>query len=155
MVAIGRNKEHLSLDALKGKLVAVHWNVRDYTFSIVEMVSKKTVGKVIGYADYITLENCYPLVSKSEQRKVRDGGHKTRHAFIVGNIVDLDIHAYSSVLYYNPKKLDSFVDKSIYMSGQTLYLDSMDRVAFAKVPSKNKPLVTYNRGCYNSVSITS
>lgn len=143
-----RNGVDYPLDSLYGKLVAVHWNVRDKTFSIVEMKSKHSLGRVIGYSDYVTLENCYPVISKSGQKKVREGEHKNRHAFVVGNVVDFDINVFSNTLYYNPKNVDSFVDKGLYMSGHKMLLDSMDKVAFGKVPSKARPLVTFNRGVY-------
>jgi hypothetical protein len=146
--------EHLTMDALKGMLVGVHWNVRDKTFSIVQMNSKHSPNKVIGYSDYVTLEQCYPHISKSEQLKVQNGGHKTRHAFVCGYIVDFEINALHNTLYYNPKHLDSFVDKLHYMNGQIEYLDTMEQVALAKVPSKDKPLVTYKNGTVKRLQVT-
>jgi hypothetical protein len=146
--------ENLTQDSLSGMLVGVHWNVRDKTFSIVKMNSKHSSDKVIGYSDYVTLENCYIHINKSEQKKVQNGGHKTRHAFICGNIKDFDINAFSNTLYYNPKHLDSFVDKLHYMSGEIAYLESMEQVALAKVPSKNRPLVTYRNGKATRMKVT-
>jgi hypothetical protein len=150
-----KNDVDYPVDSLFGKLVGVHWNAHRKTFSIVEMKSKNTLGKVIGYSDYVTLENCYPLILKSEQKKVREGEHKNRHAFIIGNVVDFDINAYSNTLYYNPNNVNSFVDKLQFTSGNKYLLDSMDKVALAKVPSKERPLVTYNRGVYEIKEVTS
>jgi hypothetical protein len=143
--------EHLTINDLKGMHVATHWNVRDKTFSIVQMNSRYSEGRVIGYSNYLTLENCYPFVKRSEQVKVQEGGHKTRHAFIVGNIVDFNINAFSNIVYYNPQLLDSFVDKVTYKEhGVIQYLKSMDRVGLATVQSKKIPLVTYNKGSYEN-----
>lgn len=146
--------EHLTIDDLKNMLVGVHWNVRDKTFSIVEMNSKHSPNKVIGYSDYVCLENCYIHIAKSEQKKVKDGGHKTRHAFICGKLVDFDIHCYNNRLYYNPKHVDSFVDKMWYESGQVKYLSTMKNVALSKVPSKQSPFVTYNEGTFHVDVVT-
>jgi hypothetical protein len=147
--------EHLTIDALKNMIVGVHWNVREKTFSIVQMNSKHSIGKVIGYSDYVTLENGYVHISKSEQKKVQEGGHKTRHALICGTIVDFDINAFANTLHYNPREVNSFVDKVDYSMGQVKYIESMDYVALAKIPSKEKPLVTYKNTGMRKMKATS
>lgn len=139
--------EHLTAFNLKNMVVATHWNSRDNLYSIIQMNSKHSEGLVIGYSENVTLKNCYVHIKKSEQRKVKGGTHKNRHAFICGSIVDFEPNAFSSRLYYNPRLLDSFVDKYAFEEhGIVEYIDSMDYVALAKIQSKNKPFVTFNRG---------
>jgi hypothetical protein len=141
-----KGHEHLTIDALSSMTVAVHWNSRDKLYSIVQMNSKHSVGLVVGYSENVTLKDCYVHIAKSEQKKVREGTHKNRHAFICGKIVDFEVNAFSNRLYYNPKTLDSFVDKyAYYEQGVSEYIKHMDYVALAKVQSKNRPFVTFNQ----------
>jgi hypothetical protein len=138
--------EGLTVDDLLSMTVAVHWNSRDKLYSIVHMKSKHSEGLVIGYSENITLENCYVHIRKSEQLKVRNGTHKNRHAFICGTIVDFEPNAFANKLYYNPRKLDSFVEQYAYIEhGIIDYIDHMDYVALAKIQSKNKPFVTFKK----------
>ena len=94
----------------KGQLVGVHWNSHQSCWSIVAFKSRKAVGLVIGYADDVTLENVTFHIDKAKQKSVREKGTKDRHAFLVGNLVDFNSKQLEKNIYYNPFKLDNFVD---------------------------------------------
>ena len=125
----------------KGDLVGIHWNVRKNTWSIVAMKSRKSVGLVVGYANTITLENVTFHIDKIKQASVREKGAKDRHAFVVGEILDLNINEdLTRELYYNPFKLDSFVDKTEFNNNKREYLTNIKTATFFY---DGKPIVKY------------
>ncbi|MBG9732275.1 hypothetical protein ABD87_22890 [Lysinibacillus sphaericus] len=125
----------------QGDLVGVHWNLRKNTWSIVAMKSRKSVGLVVGYANAIILENVTFHIDKIKQASVREKGAKDRHAFVVGKIVDLNINEKLTMeLYYNPFKVDSFVDKTNYNNGRCEYLTNVKTATFFY---DGKPIVKY------------
>ncbi|MDY7043649.1 hypothetical protein RVS70_05460 [Virgibacillus sp. M23] len=125
-----------------GQLVAVHWNAHKKTFSIVEMKSRNSIGKVLGYASHITLEGCYFKIDKSKQKKTIETGVKDRHAFVVGRIKDLNNIRFEKNIYYNPKKVKSFVDYEQHVNGRDEYLQLVDKVNLS-AHKNNFPVVTY------------
>lgn len=126
----------------KNTLVGVHWNAHRSCWSIVQMKSRNTIGLVIGYADNLTLTDCTVKIDKSKQKNVRDSGVKDRHAFIVGRFENFNVEAPEKKLYYNPHKLDSFVDAEQFECGNVEYLAHMDRVNFDSW-KKLYPVVRY------------
>ena len=130
----------------KGMLVAVHFNSTRKDFSVVEMKSLKTVGKVIGYITKGILSNGYPLIMKSSQRVVRESKQKNRHAFLVGHWegfeVDTDL---TNQLYYNPHKVDSFIDYDLYEKGIIKEINSSYQFHFdlMKKEKEIKPIIKY------------
>lgn len=145
---------NMSMEELSNTLVGVHWNSHQDTFSIVKLKSKRSVGTVIGYADYVELENCYTFIEKSKQKVVREQGRKERHAFICGYIKSFDYKYFDNGVYYNPKKLDNFVDAVDFLHFGTInYIRTMDKVGMAKNHDVNKPMVTYGKGTYSLETI--
>lgn len=129
----------------KGQLVGVHYNAHRNTWSVVEMKSRKTVGLVLGYTDAISLIKCTVKIDKAKQRLVRNKQHKDRHAFIVGYVDDIGkFEILENSIYYNPYKLESFVDATSYLFNRKAeYLEYMERVNLQK---KENPIVTYTKG---------
>lgn len=130
-----------------GQLVGVHWNAHKNCWSIVEMKSRKSTGVVLGYASNLTLEDATFLIVKSKQKKVRDTGTKDRHAFVVGKITSFECidDKLEMPLYYNPYKVDDFVDGySFHLKGKVLELEKARKVNMRDVNSK--PVVTYQNG---------
>lgn len=121
----------------KGQLVAVHYNSHKSCFSVVSVSSRHSIGNVLGYVDNIVLSDCTTHIDKAKQRSVRNTGVKDRHAFIVGKIVSTKCKDDNTMLdiYYNPYKLDNFVDKQ-----SMRYLDSMSLVSLC---NGIKPIVKY------------
>lgn len=121
----------------RGCLVGVHWNKHQEVWSIVAMKSRKSIGLVVGYADEITLKNVTFHIEKSKQAKVRELGSKDRHAFVVGEIVSFTATALQGVeeLYYNPFKVDTFVDKA-----NGIVMESVEAVSMT---FDQKPVVKY------------
>jgi len=128
----------------KGQLVGVHWNSHKNVYSIVEFKSRNTAGLVIGYAMSVTLLNCTFKIDRSKQKAVREKNRKDRHAFIVGYIEDINQKKeLSNKIYYNPYKVDSFVDKDLFEKGEIKYLSRIKRVHMNSDFQNNKPDVTY------------
>lgn len=125
-----------------GQLVAVHFNSHKKTFSIVEMRSRSTLGVVLGYSNSITLNNCWVKIDKSKQNNVKNTGVKDRHAYIIGYVKNFASIEFEKQIYYDPKKLDSFVDRDLYLKGCTCYLKNMKVVNLKLIDSK--PIVTYD-----------
>ena len=131
----------------KGMLVAIHFNSTRKDYSVVEMKSLKTVGKVIGYITKGILSNGYPLIMKSSQRVVRESKQKNRHAFLVGywEGFEVDSHSITGQVYYNPHKVDSFIDYDLYKKGITKEINSSYQFHFdlIKNEKKIKPIIKY------------
>jgi hypothetical protein len=124
-----------------GQLVAVHWNAHKQTYSILAMKSANSIGNVIGYADNITLTDCRFKIDRTKQQIVHKEQRKERHAFIVGHVQSLTYTPCNKRIYYNPYKLQSFVDADTYFSGTTEYLQTVQTVG---MHNAGKPVVTYN-----------
>lgn len=137
-----REGKHLK----KGMLVAIHFNSTRKDFSVVEMKSLKTVGKVIGYITKGVLSNGYPLIMKSSQKVVRQTKQKNRHAFLVGYWegfeVDTDL---TKQVYYNPHKVDSFIDYDLYKNGIIKEINSSNQFHFDLIKNEKeiKPIIKY------------
>jgi hypothetical protein len=106
----------------EGMLVAIHFNSTRKDFSVIEMKSFKTLGKVIGYITEGVLMNGYSLIMKSGQSSVRQSKVKNRHAFLVGywKGFEHDCLKFDGQLYYNPLKLSCFVDYSSFNNDDTI-----------------------------------
>lgn len=129
---------------VKGQLVGVHWNSHQNVFSVVEFKSRRTAGKVLGYVDRITLTDCTVKIDKSKQKSVRENNRKDRHAFIVGYVQDIGVvQKFENGIYYNPYKLDSFVDAIKFSCGNVEYIEQMERVNLDYDFQNNRPNVTY------------
>jgi len=128
----------------KGQLVGVHWNSHKNVYSIVEFKSRNTAGFVIGYAMSVTLLNCTVKIAGSKQKTVREKNRKDRHAFIVGYVEGINQkEELNNKMYYNPYKVDSFVDKELFEIGEIKYLSRLKRVHMNSDFQNNKPDVTY------------
>lgn len=128
----------------KGQLVGVHWNSHKEVYSIVEFKSRNTAGLVIGYASSVTLINCTVKIDSSKQKTVREKNRKDRHAFIVGYVEDINQKKeLTKKIYYNPYKVDSFVDKDLFEKGEVKPLSRLKRVHMNSNFQNNKPYVTY------------
>ncbi len=121
----------------KGQLVAVHYNSHKKCFSVVSASSRHNVGIVLGYVNNIVLSDCTTHIDRAKQRSVRKTGVKDRHAFIVGNVVTTKCKNKDDMLdiYYNPYKLDNFVNKD-----SMKYVDNMSLVSLC---NGTKPMVKY------------
>lgn len=127
-----------------GQLVGIHWNSHQNVYSVVEFKSRKMVGKVLGYVDRITLADCTVKIDISKQISVRKLNRKDRHAFIVGCIESVGKkEKLPNGIYYNPYKLDSFVNAQEYLKQKHTYLDTMKKVNFDYNHQSGKPEVTY------------
>jgi hypothetical protein len=126
----------------KNTLVGVHWNAHKKCWSIVAMKSRKSVGLVLGYCQEITLRDVTTHIDKSKQKKVIETGTKDRHAFIVGYIEDLVFEKLENNIYYNPKKVESFVDADIlFEHNEKEFIKHVDKVSM--MHDGKKPVVTY------------
>jgi len=129
----------------KGQLVGIHWNSHKNVYSIVEFKSRNTAGLVIGYAMSVTLLNCTVKIDKSKQKTVREKNRKDRHAFIVGYVEDINQkEELTNKIYYNPYRVESFVDKDLFEKGELKYLSRLKRVHMNYNFQSNKPEVTYD-----------
>ena len=132
----------------KGMLVGIHFNSTRKDFSVVEMKSLRTVGKVIGYISKGILSNGYPLVMKGNQRIVRETKQKNRHAFLVGHWegFEADSHSITEQVYYNPHKVDSFIDYDLFHSeGIVKEINSSYQFHFDLIKNEKeiKPIIKY------------
>ena len=143
---LNRNKfrPRLNRSIRKGDLVGVHWNSHTSEWSIVSFKSRRTSDKVVGYADQVVLSDVTFYVSKSGQRKVRNESVKNRHAFVVGRLESFDItEELPGTAYYNPYKVDTFVDKAEYLGGKVIELNHVDMAALTFDNESNRPTVRY------------
>jgi hypothetical protein len=132
----------------KGMLVGIHFNSTRKDFSVVEMKSLRTVGKVIGYISKGILSNGYPLIMRSSQRIVRESKQKNRHAFLVGywEGFKADSDSITGQVYYNPHKVDSFIDYDLFHNeGITKEINSSYQFHFDLIKDKKevKPVIKY------------
>jgi hypothetical protein len=103
------------------KKVKCYWNLNkakqgEFVFSIVQD------GKVIGYAEQIHLKNARFHVNDGARQKIADGGKKSVHAWVIGEIDEINLsHALtpSSACFthpamgeatYNPRRDKCFTD---------------------------------------------
>lgn len=127
-----------------GQLVGVHWNSHKNCWSIVSMKSRKSTGVVLGYASNITLEDVSFHIDKSKQKYVKENLKKERHAFVVGKIVSFECtdEKIEMPLYYNPLKVDTFVDGISYHARGVVF--PLDGAMVTKLRDEDgKPVVTY------------
>lgn len=74
-----------------------------------KMAIQGTDGKVIGYADSVTLTNVEFKVSQSKLKWIKEKGRRTVCAFVVGNITtDCSRVPTGKRISYNPMKQDTF-----------------------------------------------
>jgi hypothetical protein len=131
-------------EVVQGQLVGVHWNSHRACWSIVEFKSRNTIGRVLGYADQVTLDNCTVKIDQAKKKKLLETGVKDRHAFIVGEFITCGhIEILPRPIYYNPAKLESFVDARKYFSGVHEYIKNMFRVNMNYDFKAGRPVVTY------------
>ena len=92
--------------------VRVHRNLHSKCYSICQK------GKVVGHATHLALRNCYFVVRKAGQQRVRRMKEKNVHAFVEGNIVwdnnifgykPEDEYAFPVKITYNPYTDDTFM----------------------------------------------
>lgn len=109
----------------EGQTVAVHWNAHQNCYSIVEMKSANTIGKVLGYADYVTMADVKTKIDKSKKKKSLENMVKDRHTFLVGKILscgNYDEFAKTRLKQagYSPRKYDFFFDLDSYLGEDNL-----------------------------------
>jgi hypothetical protein len=131
-------------------LVAIHFNSTRKDYSVLEMKSFKTLGKVIGYISKGVLMNGYSLIGKSGQANVRQSKKKNRHSFLVGywKGFEHDDLKFDGRLYYNPLNLETncFIDYDLFFNENkikeinTSYYYHFDLIGKDK---EVKPLIKY------------
>jgi len=131
-----------------GMLVGVHFNSTRKDYSVLEMKSLRTAGKVIGYVKKGVLLNGYPLILNSSQKKVKATKQKNRHAFLVGywHGFNIDADNITGQLYYNPHKVECFVDYDLYNEkGIIKEIESCYQFHLDLIHNENiiKPIVKY------------
>lgn len=92
-----------------GQKVKVYRNLHKDTYSIVDYTS----GKVIGYADSITLKQAEFRVSEAGRQRVLRDKQKNVHAFVVGTFVSTTGGPERYEAYYNPYKTKTFVVRNV------------------------------------------
>jgi hypothetical protein len=131
----------------KGMLVGIHFNSTRNNFSVVEMKSLRTLGKVIGYIKKGVLTDCYSLIMKGNQRIVRESKQKNRHAFLVGHWEGFETDTnLTKQLYYNPHKVDSFIDYDLFhIEGIEKEINSCYEFHFDLINQEKeiKPIIKY------------
>lgn len=131
----------------KGMLVAIHFNAKRKDFSVVEMRSLKTAGKVLGYVQKGKIKNGYSLIGNAGQINVRKTNVKNRHAFLVGIWEGFDlIYSIDGLLYYNPYEVNTFVDYELFFDkGEIKEILESDYFQFDLMEVNNKilPVVSY------------
>ena len=96
--------------------VSVYYNLHRKCYSI------QQGGLVMDHASRVWLVNVKPRVRKAGQAKVRTTGRKNVHAFLTGHLMAYAPVGHASQgsmfqgreaeLYYNPYKVDTFVEKT-------------------------------------------
>lgn len=130
-------------------LVGVHWNSHKHVWSIVEMKSRRTVGKVLGYADEVTLRDVTFHIDRAKQKSVLERGVKDRHAFIVGYIENFRYEPLNDIAYYNPYKVSRFVSgKAFLEEGRVEILDRVSRLSMTYNLKEGHPVTTYENLYY-------
>ena len=135
----------------KGMLVGIHFNAHRKDYSVVEMKSARTAGKVLGYIDEGILSNCYTVIGKSGQKAVRESNVKNRHAFLVGywngleSDSDSDSDSVTGQVYYNPHKVDTFIDYDQFKDGHIQEINDTQEFHFNLDISEKgiKPVISY------------
>lgn len=118
-------------DLQLGQLIAFHWNSHKDCYSILEMRSEKTKGNVIGYCDEIEVSDAYIIFDNSKKAYTLRTHKKDRHTFIVGKFKGFNKSntSYEKILYYNPLKVNTFVDADIYFStGEQVSFNTIKKV---------------------------
>jgi hypothetical protein len=131
----------------KGMLVGLHFNAKRKDYSIVEMKSLRTAGKVLGYVKKGKVSNGYQVVGKAGQKDVRESNQKNRHAFLVGTWEGFDLeNSIDGKIYYNPHILENFVDYDLFIKeGEVKEIDEKKFIQFDLLEENGniKPLVSY------------
>ena len=94
-----------------GKKVAVYYNLNRGGWSIAEYKSPRCYGKVLGYAQSVTLTDCRCVVRESSRLTVIKDKRRQVHAWIVGTLVATDEAKpaqLESAVSYNPFKCGHF-----------------------------------------------
>lgn len=132
----------------KGMLVGLHFNAKRNDYSVVEMKSLKTAGKVLGYVKRGKVKNGYTLIGKAGQKEVRNSKQKNRHAFIVGTWEGFELtENMDRKVYYNPHILKTFVDYDLFLNYAIVKeVEESEYFQFDLVEEfgKIKPIVTYH-----------
>jgi hypothetical protein len=130
-----------------GMLVGLHFNAKRKDYSIVEMKSLRTAGKVLGYVKKGKVSNAYQVVGKAGQKDVRESKQKNRHAFLVGTWEGFDLeNIVDGLIYYNPHILENFVDYNLFFDeGEIKEIDEKKYIQFDLLEDDGniKPIVSY------------
>ena len=130
-----------------GMLVGLHFNAKRLDYSVVEMKSLRTAGKVLGYVKRGKLGNGYQVIGKSGQKEVRESKQKNRHAFLVGTWLGYELeNKTDGKIYYNPHILENFVDYDLFIKeGEVQTIEEKKYIQFDLLEEngKIKPIVTY------------
>ncbi len=91
-------------------LVQVYRNLNKGGLSLKTKVDGKW--KVTDYSGQAIIKNCKFRVSDKERSRIASGGHKSVHAWIIGELVSTDINDFNNsdapIPYYNPHKTKLF-----------------------------------------------
>lgn len=103
-----------------GQKVKVYRNLHKHCYSVADA---KT-GKVLGYADTVTLQTAMFKVSDAGRLRVLQEKQKNVHAFVIGRLVSFegDKHSQRDEAYYNPYKTRRFMRKT---AGGEVTLDAV------------------------------
>ena len=130
-----------------GMLVGLHFNAKRKDYSIVEMKSLKTAGKVLGYVTRGKIKDGYSVIAKSGQKDVKKTKQKNRHAFLVGTWEGFELeNIVDGHVYYNPHILENFVDyDSFIREGEVNEIKEKKYIQFDLLEDNGiiKPNVTY------------
>ena len=91
-------------EAIAGLKVKVYFNLHQHVFSITHK------GKVIGYADELTLTNAFTTVNEKGRQRVLANKRKEVHAYVHGTVGAPSGLELPRALYYNPYQVSQFVD---------------------------------------------
>ncbi len=104
-------KPHKGRSVETGQRVHVYRNLHKNCWSIKD----DRTGLVLGHAQNVLLKSAHFHVNERGRQRVLQTGNKNVHAWVDGYYWDSNeetpIHTYKhSIAYYNPRKVDSFVD---------------------------------------------
>lgn len=88
-----------------GKRLKIYYNLHKHCLSL------QYKGKIIGYADSISLENVELKVSQSGRERVLRDKRKNVHAYVIGTVVEKAWNNLKAMVTYNPYKYSTFVNR--------------------------------------------
>lgn len=119
-------------EVILGGWSEAYYDLHDGLFSVCQK------GLVVLHADNVWLKNCKFAVQPKGLEKVRESGVKNVHAYVRGNLTGFDMELSDDPqdyllskgyrqAYYNPKKVDSFVDclswEPLYEASNVILVD--------------------------------